>query len=383
LKHYIIIGIIALCTLAFVLGSALAIFVSIVGAASAFYVWSAYASIRLSHREREAEIRNRETDAEFRSVIIPKIGAITYASGSIAFWTKNDRQPDRTAPGLEIPESEPGLEPILPVIMDAPCVLLWGGRGRGKTNLARHVMAQRRESEEVLIIDPKNDAHETWPGFRIAGANYQYQEIIDALTWVNNLGKHKITVFIDEMTMLKMKIPDFSSHWLQPLIEGRSRGQNIWIIGQSKTAGSLGLSGMYDVMASFDFVVGCFLNKTTGERWCLVEEDGEDKKRMAQPGRFVSVTPSHQFQWEKTMQKRHESTCDTVTLLPEGTGQTYAMPEEKPVSQIFESRDEKIICDMWRDGKSLNEIVRTVFKKESNGRYTKQIKSVLSNHGFI
>ncbi|MEE4358300.1 MAG: hypothetical protein V2I97_17655, partial [Desulfococcaceae bacterium] len=260
----------------------------------AYCFWLYHRQMNINFRAQEADIMRAERDAKFTAVLSPH-GVLSYNAGDIAFWTrKADPQISAGAlPESAAPVTENLPPPVLPIIIDAPCVLLWGGRGRGKTNLARYVMKARAQKEDVLIIDPKETAPQTWPGFRIAGTDHNYAEILDALKWVNSLKQHKITVLIDEMTILKMRIPGFSEYWLQPLIEGRERGQSLWIIGQSRTARSLGLNGMYDILESFDFVVGCFYKKSTGERWAVLEEEGEPKKRCAQPGVFVSPCQEH------------------------------------------------------------------------------------------
>lgn len=351
----------------------------------------------LTEREWIAEIKNRETDADFRSVVVSKIGVLAYNAGDVQFFAKQERS---AAEGNQItgPDTmqgaDPMPEPVLPIIIDAPCVLLWGGRGRGKTNLARFVLEERRKHEDVLIIDPKETAPQTWPGYRIAGTDHNYQEIIESLAWVNSLHKHRITILIDELTILKMRIPNFSQHWLQPLIEGRERGQSLWIIGQSKTAGSLGLSGMYDILESFDFVVGCFYKKSTGERWAVLEEEGEPKRTCSQPGEFPPVrfsfdtesgtvhsTGKNAFQDAQNGSRAHR---DKYRALPSETSEIYAGTEPGTVShhdRIFESMEEKTIIEMWLQDESMNSIAKAVWGS-SNGRRTAHIKTVLGNYGF-
>lgn len=266
-------------------------------------IWVFLRDINLNFREREADIRSRETDANFKAVSC-RHGIVTLHNDSLYFFTKESgMKPEskaRIGGGVmegkqeklthdTAPELEPELSrrpPVLPLIINAPCVLIHGGRNRGKTNLARFVMEHRAKSEDILIIDPKQSALETWAGYRVAGANHNYAEIMEALEQVNRLGNHKITILIDEMTILKMRIPNFADYWLQALIEGRERGQNIWIIGQSKTAGSLGLKGAYDLIDCFDYLVGCQYTKSTGERFCEVEESGVQKRIMGQPGEY-------------------------------------------------------------------------------------------------
>jgi len=396
-NHILILsGALLICVIGLALGFSYLILLAMAG----YCLWLIHQQNLLNIREREAEIKNRETDADFRSVAVSKIGVLAWNRGNLSFWTRNpdSRIGTRDLPENSLPENETR-PPVLPIIMDAPCVLLWGGRERGKTNLARFVMQARSQKEDVLIIDPKETAHQTWPGYRIAGASYNYDEILDALAWVSRLGKHKITVLIDEMTLLKMKIPDFAEHWLQPLIEGRERGQSIWVVGQSKTAKSLGLSGMYDVLGSFDFVVGCFFKKSTGERWILLEEEGEPKKICAQPPAFKTVSVSGcQSGFKAPFQQSGGESWDTATQDTQpDTGEEEVCQHSDVIRYITYDTlhtspdmtpEERNIISTYQDmlvsqGKvSYNQIALKVFKTKG-GRQTGDIKAVLRKYGLI
>jgi len=372
-------------------------FLFLFGLAS-YAVWLFHKKQALQNREWEADIALKERNARFCAVP-SRHGILSYNDGLVQFWSKAPAPIRR-----EAPEVISGLEsdirpPVLPMIADAPCVLLWGGRGRGKTNLARYVMQARAQKEDVLIIDPKETAPQTWPGYRIAGTDHNYAEILEALEWVNSLKQHKITVLIDEMTILKMRIPGFSEHWLQPLIEGRERGQSLWIIGQSKTARSLGLNGMYDILESFDFVTGCFFKKSTGERWAVLEEEGEPKKICAQPGIFesVSVSPCQGHEkgafypfpgdasdtatqytdadiWEEEVCQH----SDVIKYITYDTlhGSPDMDPQERQIITLFQNM-------LAAQGKvSYNKIALQVFGSRG-GRQTGDIKAVLWKYGLI
>jgi hypothetical protein len=187
--------------------------------------------------------------------------------------------------------SEPPAEPVLPVIARAECVLLWGGRGAGKTNLARWAMReQAKAGAGVVVVDPKPPAPAKWPGCRIVGADHDYDgaaAALDHLTRNLRTIRGRLTVIIDEVTLLNLRIPDFPSLWLPLLLEGREYGAGVWIIGQSRTAGSLGLAGKYDLLECFDYLVAC-RKGGDGSRWAEVETAGEPPKTYRQPGVFLA-----------------------------------------------------------------------------------------------
>lgn len=182
--------------------------------------------------------------------------------------------------------------PALDLLDPSECLVLAGGRGSGKTTLAFHAVARRlARGEQALIIDPKPGPREKWFGAPVVGQDHRYEDIVAALRFVNEgmrRNGRRLTVVIDEIAILNERIPRFSSEWIGLLMEGREYLVGLWILTQSATAGSLGLSGRFDLTSSFDHIATCRKNRITGERSVLIETDGEPEIVANHPGPFDS-----------------------------------------------------------------------------------------------
>jgi hypothetical protein len=176
------------------------------------------------------------------------------------------------------PEAVGGPMPsALALLRDVSCGLICGGRGAGKTELVRHIAAERAaRGWSVVLIDPKPREPGKWPGCKAVGCGNDYGGIgaeLEVLSSSMGRSRGNVLVIIDEMTRLNMRIPNFSDLWLPLLLEGREYGIDVWIIGQSKTASSIGLSGKYDLLECFDAVATA--KKDGAERWVEVESQGQ------------------------------------------------------------------------------------------------------------
>jgi hypothetical protein len=158
---------------------------------------------------------------------------------------------------IDIGKAGNGLKPVLPVLKDTECLLICGGRGRGKTNLAQWLL-KISEFDTVMILDPKPYRQGKWhTQAQIFGLDYDYAEIKKSVIWLNEnmrTDMGRFVMVIDEINLINQNIPEFPNLWVQCLEAGREHGKGVWVIGQSKTSKSLGLSGAYDLLANFDYL---------------------------------------------------------------------------------------------------------------------------------
>ncbi|MFP4423374.1 MAG: hypothetical protein ACLFRG_22815 [Desulfococcaceae bacterium] len=218
------------------------------------------------------DIRDGQSRADFVSPKGPKV--VTY----------NGAKANAEAVGGPMPSA-------LALLRDVSCGLICGGRGAGKTELVRHIAAERAaRGWFVVLIDPKPRQAGKWPGCKAVGCGNDYGAIGAELAVLSSsMGRSRgnVLVIIDEMTRLNLRIPNFTDLWLPLLLEGREYGIDVWIIGQSKTAASIGLSGKYDLLECFDAVATAKRDKS--ERWVEVETQGQKEAiSAAHPGPMVA-----------------------------------------------------------------------------------------------
>ncbi|MEZ4529057.1 MAG: type IV secretory system conjugative DNA transfer family protein [Desulfobacterales bacterium] len=400
MKPYIISGALALLMTCFLLGFA-GLFLTITGSALAFYAWVTFHQVKLNQRAYEAEIRNREVDAEFRHVVVSKIGVLAYNSGNLSFWSRRESQPDRSDTLLEDASPEPAgnHQTLFDVLTRLDRVLIIGGMGSGKSELLKWLVSERAKQGEIIILD-SHAAPDTWPFGQVVGLGRDYPAIENAVRSVcaemderyklRSSGQQKdfpqLCMVIDEMTVLN-QFTGLSDEIKSLLCECRKVNIKLIAAGQSDRAGAMGLKGNYDLMTGFEAV--CYLESdSTGERYGnVLFGRSKTPERFPHPGIFPAwMTGTSRQHGQEYAPKTHSDGFaayrDGVQYLPAGTGETFTGIEPEAVSRVYESRDEKTICEMWRDGHSLNEIARSIWGT-SNGRRTGQIKAVLENNGFV
>jgi uncharacterized membrane protein YuzA (DUF378 family) len=259
-------------------------------------------------------IRTGEARADFRPAT-PR--AVTY---------------HQAAAGIAAPDGRP--ESVLPILSRADCALVWGGRGAGKTTIAQWAMMEHaRAGSTVLVFDPKPHQAHKWPRARVIGSDHDYQGIARALAEVsaNLRSGRRITVLIDELNLLNLRIPDFPDLWLPILLEGREYGAGCWIIGQSKTAQSIGLSGRYDLLECFDLVAAAKKDHRTGDRWAEVEAAGMDTERFEMPGPFPSGNGTPPGDLAAAWADPTDETMDAEWTEAGGAG---ADPDDRPAGRV-------------------------------------------------
>jgi hypothetical protein len=156
----------------------------------------------------------------------------------------------------------------------------------------------------------------------------------------------------------------------------------------------LGLSGAYDLLANFDYLATAKWKRSTDERWVELEEQGEPVEIYAQPGPFGKVS-GHGFTSSDTDEGKDDYAVyqgydghddhdrhDTLYIQYNPEQEEYVRCAEPKPKQVYESKQDKIIAEMYQAGKSLNEIARAVWGA-SNGRRTKMIKMVLERYNIL
>lgn len=190
----------------------------------------------------------------------------------------------------------PAAPALLPAVRSADSMLVWGGKGAGKTNLLQHLAAEKiAAGEQLWIVDPKPGRPGKWPdGARVIGQGHDYDAIraigrryLEELETRKDMYARvaaypKITAIVDESLVLNMQIRGWMDMILPLLLEGREYNIHLILISQSKTAKSIGLEGRYDIMESFDVIVG--LRKIGADHCAWVDfGDGEDVRHQPPP----------------------------------------------------------------------------------------------------
>jgi hypothetical protein len=321
----------------------------------------------------------------------------------VEFWTRTPAAPAAPAAprqisaadtsGTDTPAAEPAAETLFDVLRQRDRILIIGGMGSGKSELLKWLCWERAEQGELIILD-SHAAPDTWSCGEVIGLGRDYASIENAVRSVcaeqdrryqqRAAGTQKkfpqMCMVIDEMSILNM-FADLSGEFKSLLCECRKVNIKLIIGGQSDRANAMGLRGNYDLMQGFDCI--CQLNIDESGRHFGTVKIGNAQKNYPHPGIFPEVSQCHSDFFTRNLQKHPaDHLHDSMTYLPPGTGEQPVVIEKKNPSQVYDSHEEKKICRMYRDGFSLNEIVRVVWEKQSNGRYTKQIKTVLEKYGM-
>ena len=190
------------------------------------------------------------------------------------------------------------------------CGLIWGGKGLGKSNLV-HWLSKRKldAGESVYIFDPKKSGMNVWDSRAVVvGNNSDYAAIESALKALESSMRNdtvKFTIFIDEANVLKNHIKGFSEMWLPFAQEGRQYEKSVWIIGQSKTAESLGIKGKYDLTKCFDVFAEMCWDKKKDRRYITIEGSKDSyAEKLVQPIKYDGSDNPHPIVIDRTLPKK-------------------------------------------------------------------------------
>ena len=397
-KEYLVLCALALSAMAFLLGSA-GIFLLIMGSALGFYALVSWEQVKLNQRAYEAEIRNRETDADFRSVVVSKIGVLAYSRGELSFWSKRDLHADQNETLLEDAGQEPSGtgQTLFDVLIKLDRVLIIGGMGSGKSELLKWLTSERSKQGELIILD-SHAAPDTWPFGTVIGLGRDYQAIEQAVRGIcqemdnryklRSSGQEKafkpLCMVIDEMTVLN-QFADLEKELKSLLCECRKVNIRLIVAGQSDRAGAMGLKGNYDLMTGFEAV--CHLEKDGAGSHLGKVFFGRSKvpERFPHPGKFPACNPVNpsDMRFKETsghglhsyaQEEKRAETLNYIEYMPSKEG---LHPNCEPADPLHGE-----IVRMWRNQASLNAIARAVFGS-AGGVQNRKIKDVLTIYGLL
>lgn len=367
---------------------------------AAYAMWFWHRRQALAERDWAAEIAKKEREAAFCAVP-SRHGILSWNSGRVEFWTRTPAAP--AAPrqisaadtsGTDTPAAEPAAEPAadaLSVLQNVIFLGLYGMQGAGKSTMLQHLIHSRRH-EQQIIIDP-HGLPSDYCGVVPVGIGRNYQEIDECLENLiaelnsrysaGHYNHERLNIYIDELTLLHRYCGKFKEFMPVVLTECRKINFRIIACMHSRRAKILGLEGSFDLAEGLRFLELKIDN--AGHRWGELEDPRTgEKNKLTLPGPYIHTGTSQRHgrgNTHKTSGNGFSRRHDTAAYLPLGTGQTPVVIESEPLSRVYESRDEKRIVEMWRDGASMNQIAREVWGS-SNGRRTAQIKGVLGNYGY-
>jgi hypothetical protein len=264
---------------------------------------------------------------------------------------------DRAA---DIPEPDEIMPAVLPVIDNALVCCLYGPQGTGKTSLLCHALESRR-GEQVYVIDP-HGYEGKYPHGQMLGAGRDYKEIDSALTMlVRELDRRyseyagqdfeRLSVFIDELTLLNKHCHNFKDFMPVMLTESRKVGIRIVFCVHSDRAEILGLKGSYDLA---DGMTKIALHNDNGNRFAEIAG-----QTYALPGAYP----------QQTGMITRNDTGKPSAMTQDMTGQ------KKNTEVLTADKNESDrVYELQQRGFSLSEISREIF---GDGRKTAKIREIL------
>jgi len=298
---------------------------------------------------------------------------------------------------------------LMQAVLDLDCLMIWGGRGSGKTNFIQHLAQEKvLKGEDLWIIDPKPGRPGKWPqGVNVIGQGHNYQEIMAIgekyefelecrkVQFQNVEEFPKVTLIVDELYLLNLKIKGFTDMILPLLLEGREYNIHMILISQSKTAESIGFKGKYDLLKCFDAVVGLDRQgpKEDPNSYFAVADFGNGDIDFRPPGIY---RPGSAAPFNNTSQSYYRSQNspfsesnnpadtqdrqDTPTLQYDPDNGEYVFQEQR----FYDSKLEKRVVDLFfqKPGISYTAICNQVWGA-TNGRRINQIKEILQKHNCL
>ena len=217
------------------------------------------------------------------------------------------------------------------------CVLVYGGRGTGKTSLLKHLVAARqRAGTDVRIIDPHFGANDSWAGYgygTVVGTALDYDGLETELKAIvgemvlrfQQRGAHRpMLVVIDEWRDFVREKPAVADLMLKLVTKARKVGIDVMLISHSRNVKALGIQGEGDLRENFTIV---HTQRESGRRWLEVEREGGNVT-YPHPGPWTE-----QLQWTSARMRPAERNEPPPPPPPyRGTGQASTPVSAEPTA---------------------------------------------------
>ena len=379
-----------------------------------YCLWLIHQQNVLNLREREAEIKNRETDADFRSVVVSKLGVLAWNRGELSFWTRNQAQPQIEQENT--PENDGENLTALDVALDLDRVIVAGSTRSGKTYFCKQLsILKQRQDNMIFAIDPKDQREDDpWPeGVKVVGAGDNFAEVAAFLDWLDQEKERRgqqmnrissfphILIFWDEIADMLIDVPEFQPRYLKILRKYAEYRIDLFIITQSDDYESCGLPKAQlkrNFRCVLFFEYDRFINtRRVFYNTRLKLPTTPETARELSPFRPVSVSGCQDRNKAPFWQSEGQS-WDTATQHTEpDTGEEEVCQHANVIRYITYdtlhtspdmTQEERNIISTYQDmlaslGKvSYNQIALKVFKTKG-GRQTGEIKAVLRKYGLI
>jgi len=406
-------GALLICVIGLALGFSYLILLAMAG----YCLWLIHQQNLLNIREREAEIKNRETDADFRSVAVSKIGVLAWSRGELSFWTRNEARSRQQIEQENTAEndSEEKLT-ALDVALDLDRIIVAGSTRSGKTYFCKQLAILRlQQGNMVFAIDPKDQREDDpWPvGVKVVGAGDNFAEVAAFLDWLdqekvrrgqkmNQIAEFPpILIFWDEIADMLMDVPEFQPRYLKILRKYAEYRIDLFIITQSDDYESCGLPKA-QLKRNFRCVLFFEYDRFIGRRRVFYNTrlklpTTPETARELIPFRPVSVSGCQDRNKAPFWHSEGQSWDTPTQHTQPDTGEEEVCQHSNVIRYITYdtlhtspdmTQEEREIISAYQDmlavqGKvSYNQIALKIFKTKG-GRQTGEIKTVLRKYGLI
>lgn len=287
---------------------------------------------------------------------------------------------------------------------NAPRFIFAGPTRSGKTFMAQRVT--EIIAAEYYALDPKEeDPEEPWPNnVSVIGQGDNWPDMERFFQWVfverekraqvmqSNPAAFKrlpkIVIFVEELLTTLQGDSRFSEYYIRILTKFAQFGIGVIPITHSTTATAMGFpKGYAQLIDCFDAVFRFDYDIMTDTRESYVTIRGKDEQPL--------LPYRHQGSVGRTgaaAQQRRESdfggdsegcaTCAGAPVRLEYTpGKTFEESINPRLTDFYESKEEKIICELARAGESNRKIAESL-QWTPNGRNSKKIHGIKSKYGI-
>lgn len=297
---------------------------------------------------------------------------------------------------------------------NCPSLIIAGIKRSGKSTLMEYLSDRYADEADFVIFDPKQkDPLINWSkSVRLVGQDANYGEMLmeieramaEVTTMEPDKNRRKRFYVFDEWTNLlpaeydgediglKLKRGEFGKRiftfMLKVLTEWAYLGIGVIIMPHATEKTALGFPPGYGGLAmSFNGALWFDYDEFADTRTCYFEFKGKRYEIPLWNPQTASRHGGHSVTPENSPFSAPNSPCDARderdSVTPKGfiahqPGAAFTPPREYP-KRIYESKQEKSICQAFDDGLSLRSICELV-GLAVNGRNTTKIKSILSKY---